>query len=50
MYKNIYTYIYLILCLNRTIENVEDPFDGLAVAQKMWNQTFTGKVKLGALM
>ncbi|ELT91112.1 hypothetical protein CAPTEDRAFT_175370 [Capitella teleta] len=33
---------YLTLALNQTLEDGEDPYDGLRVAQKRWNTTFQG--------
>lgn len=36
------------LSINKTIEEGGDITDGLAVAQKMWNQTFTGSLKINA--
>ena len=35
--------LYLALCLNRTFEDGLPTSDGLAVAQRLWNNTFRGE-------
>ena len=35
--------IYLARALNKTIEDGEDPYNGVKVAQKLWNSTFPGR-------
>ena len=36
--------IYLARAYNATLEDGEDPTNGLAVAQKGWNTTFMGRL------
>lgn len=35
--------IYLAMALNRTIADDQNPYDGITVAQKLWNNTFAGE-------
>ena len=41
--------LYLAQALNRTLEEGQDPYDGLRVAQKLWNTTVTGTGFIGSL-
>ena len=38
--------IYLGRSLNKTIEDGQNPNDGMIVAQKLWNHTFPGRFSL----
>ena len=39
--------IYLALALNKTVEDGNDPYNGVRVAQRLWNYTFPGESCLG---